>query len=207
MQRRSLTFVVISVLIVALVYSSLPKTYVTFASQSSSITPIKCEVADNPAFVECCQTSKRGPGDIEIHWCTMCDNTDPPSNCGERYPSTDIGPPPPPGPGRPLGSIPEGGGVLPELQQNPQSQPQSRETAPAELAPQVDCAQNPDDPLCETATIPESSPEGLAPQVDCNENPDDLLCETATIPEDQGNDDDEDNTGEDPSSDGGNEDN
>ena len=28
------------------------------------------------------------------------------------------------------------------------------------VCPQVDCAQNPEDPLCETATIPEAGDEG-----------------------------------------------
>lgn len=80
--------------------------------------------------------------------------------------------------------------------------PQETLQSPEEIAPIIDCAQNPDDPLCDTARIPEG-PEGLTPQVDCNENPDDPLCETATIPEDQGNDGGEDNTGEDSNSDGG----
>jgi hypothetical protein len=75
-------FVVISILIVSLIYSSFSRSYV-FAAISKS--PIKCQVTPYPTFTECCQTTTDKKG-IEIHWCTLCDNTDPPSHCGPRYP-------------------------------------------------------------------------------------------------------------------------
>ena len=53
-----------------------------------------------------------------------------------------------------------------------------------------------------TPTAP--SPEEVAPTVDCSENPDDPQCETATIPEaEDGGNDGGDNEGEDSSGGGG----
>ena len=63
--------------------------------------------------------------------------------------------PPPPGPGGPGNVLPEG--VIEERETSPIPE------GPAELTPQVDCTQNPEDPFCETATIPEGEQEAEEP--------------------------------------------
>jgi hypothetical protein len=86
--RKPLIFVLISFLIVALIYSSFSRSYV-FAAISSG--PIICDVGSSGFLVHCCQTTTDDKG-IEIHWCTLCDNTHPPSNCSPRHPEN--APPP-----------------------------------------------------------------------------------------------------------------
>ena len=56
--------------------------------------PIECTALSDHS-TECCQTTTEDDG-IEITWCTMCENTDPPSNCSGRYqgPLFDVAPPP-----------------------------------------------------------------------------------------------------------------
>lgn len=46
-----------------------------------TIGPANCEEFDT--FVKCCAVETGSDG-IEITYCTMCDNTNPPSNCGPR---------------------------------------------------------------------------------------------------------------------------
>jgi hypothetical protein len=186
--NKRLIIGVVSLLIVALVYSSFPKSYMAFASQSSSINPIKCEVQDNPAFIECCRTSSRGPGDIEIHWCTMCDNTNPPSNCGQRYPEVVALPPPAPSPKGPEGALPQG-----EVQQPTPTPPPTGgkglfgsevlPTPPAGLAPPTEPPVPPVPPPTTpvppvpppTTPVPPVPPPG---QEDTDDGRDDLLPDT-----------------------------
>jgi hypothetical protein len=109
--RNALIFVVISVLVVTLIYSSY------FISDVAGVTrgPITCQ-SDFPGYIKCCQTETDDEG-LEIKWCTLCDNTNPPSNCSEREIATEGPQTPPPGPKGPLGTILPGGEVLQELQQ------------------------------------------------------------------------------------------
>jgi len=50
----------------------------------SAISGITCQTNLGLSLkVECCQSFRDGK--IETQWCTQCDNTVPPSNCGPRY--------------------------------------------------------------------------------------------------------------------------
>jgi hypothetical protein len=86
---KPLVLVVISFLIVALIYSSFSRSYVAFAETKG---PIICRVGYSGFIVYCCQTTTSDDG-IEIRWCTMCDNTNPPSNCSPRQPDRNAPPP------------------------------------------------------------------------------------------------------------------
>jgi hypothetical protein len=84
---KAMTIVLISFLAIALILNSTSR-FDVFAKPKLTRGPIKCQVQPGaPNFTECCQTETDKKG-IEIRWCTICDNTDPPSHCGPRY--TDI---------------------------------------------------------------------------------------------------------------------
>jgi hypothetical protein len=80
--NKRLIIGVVSLLIVALVYSSFPKSYVAFAAITYG--DISCSGEGSLYLVRCCQTQTDDEG-IETEWCTWCDNTSPPSNCSPRY--------------------------------------------------------------------------------------------------------------------------
>lgn len=86
MLSKAVVLVVASFLLVVLVFSlvSIP----VFARRSNG--PITCHVPDIPYApplppqIECCQTVTDSEG-IAITYCTLCDDTEPPSNCSPRY--------------------------------------------------------------------------------------------------------------------------
>ena len=90
-----MVFVVISVLVVALIYGSFPRSDLFAVKVERG--PIDCVPFLNVDEVQCCQTETDDKG-IEIKWCTDCANTSPPSNCGPRYQEAGIGETSPPGP-------------------------------------------------------------------------------------------------------------
>ena len=47
---------------------------------------IICNPTDSGPYVKCCQTFIDDNDNLTVY-CTVCDNTSPPSNCGERFPS------------------------------------------------------------------------------------------------------------------------
>lgn len=53
------------------------------AKQSVTRGPMECNVTDR-GYMHCCQ-NETGNGGIEMRWCTVCDNTSPPSNCLPSY--------------------------------------------------------------------------------------------------------------------------
>ena len=48
--------------------------------------PIECNLIPNSDLIQCCQTETDSKG-LEIKYCTNCDDTAPPSNCGPRFQS------------------------------------------------------------------------------------------------------------------------
>jgi hypothetical protein len=107
-------------------------------------------------LIECCD---------EIHgtvWCTTCDNTSPPTNCGPRYPGSIA--PPPSTKTCPENTAVDANGNCAPVTQGPKGSPPSTG---------VDCTKNPDDPSCK--------PTRLKPTVDCTKNPDDPLCKPVGI--------------------------
>jgi hypothetical protein len=150
--RKPLIFVVISLLAIALILNSSSR-FDVFAKPKLTRGPISCQVQPGaPNFTECCQTETDKKG-IEIEWCTICDNTDPPSHCGPRYPQQGVQ-----------------GLTTPTTDCT--KNPNDSSCKPKELKPKVDCTTNPDDPSCATK---------LKPKVDCSKNSDDPLCKTAGI--------------------------
>jgi hypothetical protein len=114
--------------------------------------------------VECCSLIKG------TQWCTICDDTKPPSGCGERFPEPMGVAPPPSTQTCPENTAVDAKGNCAPLTQGPKEPPAG-----------VDCTANPNDPSCK--------PAELKPSVDCTQNPDDPLCKPAGInpPSDTGN--------------------
>jgi hypothetical protein len=81
MPSKAVVFVVVSLLAVAIIFSSYSQSALAKAIAISGIT---CQTNLGLSLkVECCQSFRDGK--IETLWCTQCDNTVPPSNCGPRY--------------------------------------------------------------------------------------------------------------------------
>lgn len=86
-------------------------------------------------LVECCSEIKG------LQWCTICDDTKPPSNCGTRFPEPlGVAPPPPSTKTCPENTALDANGNCAPLTQGPK-EPSS---------PKLDCTTNPNDPLCKT---------------------------------------------------------
>ena len=176
---KPVIFVVISVVVVSLVYSS-SSTSDVFALTRG---PVICQlVGSETDLYECCQTET--DDDIEIQWCTLCDTALPEgSQCTERQPGRIFGAleqpptPPPSGPAAPLqGGVLEqppsqgvappltrGQGVLPEdgaLQQLPTDEGTAAEESPTTEETVPVCQEglefNEDLGFC----VPEDCPEG-----------------------------------------------
>ena len=103
------------------------------------------------------------------HTCQTCEvntQTGEFENCyygSKGRPGAGIIAPPPSGvaPPPPTGTCPENTARDAQGNCTPLTQgPQETSPAPEEIAPTIDCDENPDDPLCETATIPEAGDEG-----------------------------------------------
>jgi hypothetical protein len=91
--REGAILMVIPLLAIILIFSS-SATYDTFALEKSSIRCIGKGNETPFKQVSCCQTWTYRGG-LEIVYCTDCDNTNPPSNCGPRYTSREGLPLPP----------------------------------------------------------------------------------------------------------------
>ena len=78
--NKILIMTAIVVLTITIIGSSfLPN---VLAKEKVTSGPVKCgEITDGT--VHCCQ-AETGSDGIEIIWCTLCDNTNPPSNCTPR---------------------------------------------------------------------------------------------------------------------------
>jgi len=120
-----------------------------------------CYSAWGGDWLTCCwtETDPNDPEGIEIHKCQDCIIEEPQPICGHPYPGfykdpkgpgiiapppPGVAPPPPPGPGQ--------GGPGNVLPGGPS---EGLKTAPQTGGPQVDCTQNPKDPSCNTAIIPQ----------------------------------------------------
>jgi hypothetical protein len=72
-------------LAITLIFGSYGRPNVAFA-KSRGVTrgPVECENTPDNLVITCCQTETDSKG-VEIKYCTICDNTAPPSNCGPRF--------------------------------------------------------------------------------------------------------------------------
>jgi hypothetical protein len=104
---KPVILLVISFLVVGLIYSSYSRSDV-FAKPKVTRGQVECSGKGDPSNpakrIKCCQTETDNKG-IEIRWCTVCDNTDPPSNCGPRYQERRA-------PTTGEANLPTGGGVI-----------------------------------------------------------------------------------------------
>ena len=76
--------ILIMTAIVVLIITVIGSSSLTSVLAKGKVTmgPAKCEDLTDDA-VHCCATETGSDG-IEITWCTVCDNTNPPSNCTPR---------------------------------------------------------------------------------------------------------------------------
>jgi hypothetical protein len=72
-------------LAITLIFGSYGRPNVAFA-KSRGVTrgPVECENTPDNLVITCCQTETDSKG-VEIKYCTICENTVPPSNCGPRF--------------------------------------------------------------------------------------------------------------------------
>jgi hypothetical protein len=107
MRSKPLVIVVISLLVIALIYSSFSRSDV-FA-KGVTRGSLDCTSGINGREV-CCQDETGSQG-IVIRWCTVCDATSPPSNCSPRFNSGTVPITPPKSND---GGSPKDDGVLPQ---------------------------------------------------------------------------------------------
>lgn len=106
------------------------------------------------------------PSEINCQTCDINTDTGEFDNCSSASkgttgpgivapPPLDVAPPPP------TESCPENTARDAQGNCSPMTQgPQETKPGPEEIAPTIDCNENPDDPLCETVRIPEAGDEG-----------------------------------------------
>ncbi len=81
MPSKVVVFVVVSLLAVALIFSSASQVL----AKPRQAGPVTCRFG-GPGKVMCCQDRPSTTYAYEmVTWCTICDNTSPPSNCSDRY--------------------------------------------------------------------------------------------------------------------------
>jgi hypothetical protein len=81
MPSKVVVFVVVSLLAVALIFSSTSQVL----AKPRQAGPVTCRFG-GPGKVMCCQDRPSTTYAYEmVTWCTICDNTSPPSNCSDRY--------------------------------------------------------------------------------------------------------------------------
>ena len=85
MPIKPVVLVVASFLIAALIFSlySIPAVFARISRGPIGCTPHGIG-APGPQVL-CCQTETDSTTGITINWCTLCDDTEPPSNCGPRF--------------------------------------------------------------------------------------------------------------------------
>ena len=85
---RSTLVVALSFLALTLILGSLDSSDIGFAKKAKVTKgPIECNLIPNSDLIQCCQTETDSKG-VEIKYCTNCDDTAPPSNCGPRFQSS-----------------------------------------------------------------------------------------------------------------------
>jgi len=83
MPSKAVVFVVVSLLAVALIFSSASQVL----AKPRQAGPVTCRTVPTMAGntqAQCCQ-DRPGQYGHTVTWCTTCDNTNPPSNCSDRY--------------------------------------------------------------------------------------------------------------------------
>ena len=81
MDTKFVIFVVISALFVLACYSSSS----TLEVFGTTVKNIGCSTTEGGKKVVCCGGEYDSKGNHVGYWCTTCDNTQPPSNCTDRY--------------------------------------------------------------------------------------------------------------------------
>jgi hypothetical protein len=81
MDTKFVILLVISALLVAAIYSSSS----TLKVFGNIVKNIGCSPTDGGKKVTCCGGEYDSKGNHVGYWCTTCDNTQPPSNCTDRY--------------------------------------------------------------------------------------------------------------------------
>jgi hypothetical protein len=128
--KEAAILLVIPFLLVILIYSSFSRSDMVFAKQKVTSSPVTCSPWGRYAtgyWVECCQTQTDASG-LEITYCTICSNTQPPSDCGPRYikaekscnPPNPLPPknlPPPPSSSLPSPPLPPTNALPPSISQ------------------------------------------------------------------------------------------
>jgi len=71
-------------LAITLIFGLGARSDVAFAKSKVTRGPIECENSPDNLVITCCQTETDSKG-VEIKYCTICDNTAPPSNCYPRF--------------------------------------------------------------------------------------------------------------------------
>jgi hypothetical protein len=153
--KNSLILIVVALIVILGLFTA-----PVYVADSQFVRDYIC-VPSEGGLVECCAYIEG------ILWCTTCDDTSPPSNCGPRYPNpVGIAPPPTtPNPTAPENALPQG-----DVQQLPPTPPPTRgeglfgsevsPTPPAGLAPPTE----PSAPISEP-TVPPETGQGEEPTV------------------------------------------
>ena len=110
MDTKFVTLLVISALLVAAVYSSSS----TLKVFGNIVKNIGCSPTDGGKKVTCCGGEYDSKGNHVGYWCTTCDNTQPPSNCTDRYKGLVVV-----NPGKVISDVLQGG-----VAENPTTTPQ-----------------------------------------------------------------------------------
>jgi hypothetical protein len=89
-RKNAVVLVVITILAVALIFSlySIPAVFARISKGPISCTPTNATRGGEGSTIKqirCCQTETDSTTGVSITYCTYCDDTDPPSNCGPRY--------------------------------------------------------------------------------------------------------------------------
>jgi hypothetical protein len=90
--KRKILIVALLFLSVALIFSSYVRSDV-YAKSRVTRGPIECNNLADDELIRCCQTETDSKG-VKITYCTVCDNTAPPSNCTPRTEARQIKLPP-----------------------------------------------------------------------------------------------------------------
>jgi hypothetical protein len=100
--KENMILVIVTFLLFILLCSS-ASTSIVFAKPVKK-GPIECNNSADNLKITCCQTQTSSNGQTATY-CTTCDNTAPPSNCGPRFIKQE-NPPPSVGPAQPLSTPP-----------------------------------------------------------------------------------------------------
>jgi hypothetical protein len=82
--RSSREAVILALVLVIPILIVVASIFGSFSRSNVALAAYKCDYVYPGVTVKCCDTITDDEG-IEQRWCTLCDNTHPPSNCTPRY--------------------------------------------------------------------------------------------------------------------------